>query len=472
MYYSIFNVLYLIIFFRIRIVTPKPISHSQPRKTTRSSKAFQRASELFPGGVNSPVRSWRSVGGDPFFVDGAKGAWLRDIDGNRYVDFIGSWGPMILGHGHKDVVSAVRKQAKRGFSYGAPSELESKLADLVRKAFPAIEKMRFCSSGTEACMHAIRVARGFTGKNKIIKFEGCYHGASDAVLVKAGSGVATFGLPDSAGVPAQSANNTLTTPFNDLPAVRALFELNKGEIAAVIVEPVVGNAGVLIPQHEFLKELRALATAENALLILDEVMTGFRVSRGGAQQFYAVEPDLTTLGKILGGGLPCAGYGGRAEIMNCVAPLGPVYQAGTLSGNPLAMTAGIATLKALAEPGIYGELEKLAAEIESSLRVAAQDCGWSDRICINRVGSMFTLFFCSGPVNNFDDAKKADGKLYAEFFRALLDEGVYFPPSQFEAAFVNLAMDRKVLKRSAKAFKAAFAKLSAKHAEPETAPQQ
>ena len=304
------------------------------RKIARSTKAFQKSSELFPGGVNSPVRSWRSVGGDPFFVHSAKGTWLRDIDGNRYVDFIGSWGPMILGHGHKDTISAVRKQAKRGFSYGAPTEPESQLAELIRKAFPSIEKLRFCSSGTEACMYAIRVARGFTGRNKIIKFEGCYHGASDPLLVKAGSGVATFGLPDSAGVPAPSAGDTLTTPFNDLPALRALFELNKGEIAAVIVEPVVGNAGVLIPQNHFLKELRSLTKAEGALLILDEVMTGFRVSRGGAQQFFAVEPDLTTLGKILGGGLPCAAYGGRAEIMNCVAPIGPVYQAGTLSGNP------------------------------------------------------------------------------------------------------------------------------------------
>ncbi|MEI6234585.1 MAG: glutamate-1-semialdehyde 2,1-aminomutase [Planctomycetota bacterium] len=434
---------------------------SSSRKTTRSSKAFKKASELFPGGVNSPVRSWRSVGGDPFFVHSATGTWLRDIDGNRYVDFIGSWGPMILGHGHKDVISAVRKQAKRGFSYGAPTEIESTLGDLVRKAFPAIEKMRFCSSGTEACMHAIRVARGFTGRSKIIKFEGCFHGASDAVLVKAGSGVATFGLPDSAGVPAQSAGNTLTTPFNDLPAIRALFELNKGEIAAVIVEPVVGNAGVLIPQNHFLKELSALTKAEGTLLILDEVMTGFRVSRGGAQQQYGVEPDMTTIGKIIGGGLPCAGYGGRAEIMNCVAPLGPVYQAGTLSGNPLAMAAGIATLKALAKPGVYAELESISAELEQSLLSAAHTAGWSERICINRVGSMFTLFFCKGPVNDFAEAKNADGKLYAAFFRALLEHGVYFPPSQFEAAFVNLAMDRKALKRCAKAFHAAFTSLNA-----------
>ncbi|HLX59970.1 MAG TPA: glutamate-1-semialdehyde 2,1-aminomutase [Planctomycetota bacterium] len=443
------------------IPEPTPTPTPAPRKTRRSAKAFELASQLFPGGVNSPVRSWRSVGGDPFFVDGAKGAWLRDIDGNRYVDFIGSWGPMILGHGHKRVVSAVRKQARRGFSYGAPTELESRLAELVRTCVPSMEMLRFVSSGTEAVMHALRVARGFTGRSKIVKFEGCYHGASDAVLVKAGSGVATFGLPDSAGVPAESAGNTLTAPFNDLAAVRALFEANKGQIAAVILEPVVGNAGVLIPHDNFLKDLRALTAAEGALLIFDEVMTGFRLSRGGAQQLYGIAPDLTTLGKILGGGLPCAAYGGRAEIMHCVAPLGPVYQAGTLSGNPLAMAAGIATLKELAEPGIYSTLEEISAEIATTISAAAAETGWSDKVCINRVGSMFTLFFCKGPVFDFAGAKTADAKLYAAFFRALLDGGVYFPPSQFEAAFVSLAMNRKALKRTAKAVNAAFVALGA-----------
>jgi glutamate-1-semialdehyde 2,1-aminomutase len=437
----------------------------EARHISRSSKAFERASNLFPGGVNSPVRSWRSVGGDPFFVAKAKGAWLTDIDANRYVDFVGSWGPMILGHGHRSVVSAVRKQARRGFSFGAPTELESRLAELVQAAFPSIQKLRFVSSGTEACMHAIRVARGFTGRSKIVKFEGCYHGASDPLLAKAGSGLATFGLPDSAGVPAHTASFTLTTPYNDIAAIKALFEANPGEIAAVILEPVVGNAGTLIPQDNFLKELAELARAEQALLIFDEVMTGFRLARGGAQQLFGIEPDITTLGKILGGGLPCAAYGGRAEIMNCVAPLGPVYQAGTLSGNPLAMTAGIATLKELAEPGVYATLEEISAEIEASILRAAEETGWRERICVNRAGAMFTLFFCAGPVNNFADAKTADAKLYAAFFRELLEHGVYFPPSQFEAAFTNLAMDRKALKRSAKAFKAAFEKLETAQAE-------
>lgn len=430
------------------------------RRTRRSEGAFQKAQTLFPGGVNSPVRSWRSVGGNPFFVQKAKGAWLIDVDGNRYVDFIGSWGPMILGHGHKRVVSAVRKQARKGFSFGAPSELESRLAEQVQKCYPSMKMLRFVSSGTEACMYAIRAARGFTNRSKILKFEGCYHGASDAVLVKAGSGVATFGLPDSAGVPSQSAGNTLTAPFNDLDAVRSVFEANKEEIAAVIVEPVVGNAGTLVPKDGYLKELVAIAHAHGALAIFDEVMTGFRLSRGGAQQLFGIEPDLTTLGKIIGGGLPCAAYGGRAEIMKCVAPLGPVYQAGTLSGNPLAMAAGSATLGELAEPGVYAALEEISGEVERAILDAAAAAGWADRICLNRIGSMFTLFFCKGPVHDFADAKKADAKLYAAFFRALLDEGVYFPPSQFEAAFVNLAMNNKALRRTAKALRAAFTKIS------------
>ena len=429
------------------------------RTTTRSSQAFAQASTFFPGGVNSPVRSWKSVGGDPFFVAKADGAWLTDIDNNRYVDFIGSWGPMILGHGHKDVISAIRKQARKGLSFGAPSELETRLADAVKACYPSIEKLRFVSSGTEACMHVLRLARGFTGRSKIVTFEGCYHGASDAVLVKAGSGVATFGLPDSAGVPTQSAENTLTAPFNDFAAVQALFDANPGQIAAVILEPVVGNAGVLIPANPFLEQVAALAKASGAVLIFDEVMTGHRLARGGAQELFQMQPDLTTLGKILGGGLPCAAYGGRAEIMNCVAPLGPVYQAGTLSGNPLAMAAGAATLKALAKSGTYEKLEVISAEIEASLHAAANETGWGNRICINRVGSMFTLFFHAGPIRDFAAAKAADATLYAKFFRALLDEKVYFPPSQFEAAFVNLAMDRKAVKRAGHAFRKAFAAL-------------
>jgi len=426
----------------------------------RSRDAYKQASDIFPGGVNSPVRSWKSVGGEPFFVARGQGAELIDIDGNHYVDFVGSWGPMILGHCQSKVVAAIRKQAQRGASFGAPTELETRLGLRVQKAFPSMERLRFVSSGTEACMHAVRVARGFTGREKIIKFEGCYHGASDPMLVKAGSGVATFGLPDSAGVTASVAANTLTAPFNDLAAVRALLDANKEQVAAIILEPVVGNAGVLIPNEGFLKGLAVAAKAAGALLIFDEVMTGFRLAYGGAQEKFGIQPDMTTLGKIVGGGLPCAAYGGRKEIMEKVAPLGPIYQAGTLSGNPLAMAAGMATLKQLREPNVYEDLEKISAAVESILLDAAKDAGWGEKICINRVGSMFTLFFCKGPVLNFADAKAADGQLYAKFFRAMLAKGVYLPPSQFEAAFINLKMDKKILKRVAKAAKAAFEALN------------
>jgi glutamate-1-semialdehyde 2,1-aminomutase len=428
---------------------------------TRSGHAYARACRLFPGGVNSPVRSWKSVGGAPFFVLRGRGAELVDLDGNHYVDFVGSWGPLILGHCHPKVVTAIRKQARKGCSFGAPTELESRLGELVQQAYPSLEQLRFVSSGTEACMHAVRVARGFTGRETIIKFEGCYHGASDPMLVKAGSGVATFGLPDSAGVPAAVAANTLTVPYNDLAAVRALLAANAGQVAAIIVEPVVGNAGVLIPADGFLNGLAACAKDAGALLILDEVMTGFRLARGGAQERFGIRPDLTTLGKILGGGLPCAAYGGRREIMEKVAPLGPVYQAGTLSGNPLAMAAGAAALEQLRKPGVYEELETISQTIADSILEAARGAGWGERVCLNRVGSMFTLFFCPGPVTDFAGAKRADAAIYAKFFRAMLAEGVYLPPSQFEAAFVSLAMDRKAIKRVRKAAKAAFAALSA-----------
>jgi len=436
-----------------------PTEKKSSRNTKRSAAAFAAAAKLFPGGVNSPVRSWKSVGGDPFFVARGKGAQLLDLDGNRYVDFVGSWGPMILGHCHSKVMAAVRKQVLRGCSFGAPTELETRLGLLVQSAFPSMQRMRFVSSGTEACMYAVRVARGFTSREKIIKFEGCYHGASDPMLVKAGSGVATFGLPDSHGVPAATAAATLTAPFNDIAAVRALFESNPGQVAAVILEPVVGNAGVLIPEEGFLQNLSALAKEHGALLIFDEVMTGFRLSFGGAQQLYGITPDLTTLGKIIGGGLPCAAYGGRTEIMEKVAPLGPVYQAGTLSGNPLAMAAGNATIKQLMEPGVYPQLAEISATVVGAILDAATETGWRERICINRVGSMFTLFFRAGPVKNYADAKLADATLYAKFFRTMLDEGVYLPPSQFEAAFISLALDRKAIKRVAKAARIAFAAL-------------
>ncbi len=431
-------------------------------KRTRSKQAFEEARRRFPGGVNSPVRSWRSVGlqdEGPFFVLRGSGAELLDLDGNRYLDFVGSWGPLILGHVPSKVVAAVRKQARRGASFGCPTELETLLARRVQSAFPSMQKMRFASSGTEAVMHALRLARGFTGRETILKFEGCYHGASDSVLVKAGSGAATFGVPDSAGVPEALARLTLTVPFNDLEAVRACFRAQAGKIAAVIVEPVVGNAGVLIPAKGFLEGLLETARADGALTIFDEVMTGFRVAAGGAQELYGLRPDLTTLGKIIGGGLPCAAYGGRTDIMEKVAPLGPVYQAGTLSGNPLAMAAGIATLEALQKPKRYAELESLGAQVAEVLLKAAQAAGWHERVCLNRVGSMFTLFFRAGPVRDFGDAQKADTATYGRFFRGLLERGVYFPPSQFEAAFVNLAFGPKEIKRVSKAACAAFANL-------------
>ncbi|MCW8133031.1 MAG: glutamate-1-semialdehyde 2,1-aminomutase [Planctomycetota bacterium] len=432
------------------------------RSRTRSQKAYQTARTHFPGGVNSPVRSWRSVGmidEGPFFVARAKGAELVDLDGRRYVDFVGSWGPMILGHAPSKVVAAIRKQAAHGASYGAPTELESRLAARVKKAMPSLQMLRFVSSGSEAVMHALRVARGFTGRDKILKFEGCYHGATDGVLVKAGSGAATFGVPDSAGVPSAIAQLTLTVPFNDLAAAKAALEANAGQVAAVVLEPVVGNAGVLLPEPGFLEGLREACTAAGTLLIFDEVMTGFRLAPGGAQQRFGIAPDLTTLGKILGGGLPCAAYGGRKEIMEKVAPLGPVYQAGTLSGNPLAMAAGLATLDLLLKPENYARLEAIGAEVERILREAAAAGGWGDKICINRAGSMLTVFFRPGPVRDFGDAGASDTAAFGKFFRGMLERGVYFPPSQFEAAFASLAMGPKELKKVARAARGTFANM-------------
>ncbi|MBE7464156.1 MAG: glutamate-1-semialdehyde 2,1-aminomutase [Planctomycetes bacterium] len=429
---------------------------------TRSRKAYEDARAVFPGGVNSPVRSWRSVGlieSGPFFVLRGKGPYLIDLDGNRYVDFVGSWGPQILGHCPGPVVAAIKKQAARGASFGCPTDLETRLARKLQKVMPAMEMLRFVSSGSEATSHAIRVARGFTGREKILKFEGCYHGAHDAVLVKAGSGAATFGVPDSAGVPAAVAANTLTVPFNDLDAVRAALNANKQEVAALIVEPVVGNSGTLIPEPGFLEGLGLAAKAAGALLIFDEVMTGFRLAPGGAQEKYGIRPDLVTCGKILGGGLPCGAYGGRKEIMQQVAPLGPVYQAGTLSGNPLAMAAGLATLEILLKKENYKKLEETSAQIEALLWEGAEAAGKKPKLSINRVGSMFTVFFRTGPVRNFADASGSDTAAFGRFFQSLLRNGVYFPPSQYEAAFVNLAMGPKELKIVGKAARAAFAEV-------------
>ncbi|MEO8736532.1 MAG: glutamate-1-semialdehyde 2,1-aminomutase [Edaphobacter sp.] len=410
-----------------------------PHSHSRSRQLQQRAEKFLPGGVDSPVRAFRAVGGDPPFVTHAKGAYLFDADGNRYLDFFGSWGPMILGHAFPTVVEAIQQAAARGASFGASIAAESDLAELVTQCFPSIQKLRFVSSGTEACMSAIRLARGFTGRNFVIKFEGCYHGHSDAMLVKAGSGVATLGIPGSAGVPAETAQHTLALPFNDLAAVRAAFEAYPGAIACVIVEPVVGNAGTIPPSAGYLEGLRALTTEHGALLILDEVMTGFRLSLGGAQQLYGVVPDLTTLGKIIGGGLPCGAFGGRADIMDNLAPLGPVYQAGTLSGNPLAMAAGIATLRELIaqKDAIYPALEKTTTAIADGVAAIAHEAGVA--LAVNRVGSMFTWFFTPNAVTDFTSAAASDTEAFGRFHRAMMDAGIWLPPSQFEAAFVSTA---------------------------------
>ena len=409
------------------------------RTLVRSRQLQLRAERFLPGGVDSPVRAFRAVGGDPPFVTRAEGAYLFDADGNRYLDFFGSWGPMILGHAFPPVVEAIQQAAAKGASFGASTEAEANLAERVHHCFPSVEKLRFVSSGTEACMSAIRLARGFTERNFVVKFEGCYHGHSDAMLVKAGSGVATLGIPGSAGVPVETAMHTLALPFNDLDAVRAVFDLRPDEIACVIVEPVVGNAGTIAPALGYLQGLREITSSHGALLILDEVMTGFRLSLGGAQQAYDVRPDLTTLGKILGGGLPCGAFGGRADIMEKLAPLGPVYQAGTLSGNPLAMAAGMATLDHLIshEEDVYNGLEKTTAIIAEEVGRIALEVGIP--MTVNRVGSMFTWFFTNRPVTDFASAAESDTVSFGRFHRAMLEAGVWLPPSQFEAAFVSTA---------------------------------
>ncbi|MBS1823007.1 MAG: glutamate-1-semialdehyde 2,1-aminomutase [Acidobacteria bacterium] len=408
-----------------------------PLSLARSRQLQQRAESLLPGGVDSPVRAFRSVGGDPPFIARAEGAYLYDEDGNRYLDMFGSWGPMILGHAFPPVVEAIREAAGHSSSFGASTAAEADLAALVQQCFPSLEKLRFVNSGTEACMTAIRLARGFTGRSFVVKFEGCYHGHSDAMLVKAGSGVATLGIPGSAGVPAETAMHTIALPFNNLEAVRAAFDARPKEIACIIVEPVVGNAGTIAPLPGYLKGLRDIAHRHGALLILDEVMTGFRLSLGGAQQRYEITPDLTTLGKIIGGGLPCAAFGGRHDIMNFLAPLGPVYQAGTLSGNPLAMAAGIATLEHLIanEQTIYPQLEKTTAQIASGVAAIAREAGVT--LTTNQVGSMFTWFFTGSEVTDFASAATSDTQAFGRFHRAMLEAGVWLPPSQYEAAFVS-----------------------------------
>ncbi len=411
---------------------------------SQSQLLQQRAEKFLPGGVDSPVRAFRAVGGHPPFVASAKGAYLTDADGNRYIDMFGSWGPMLLGHAFPPAVEAIKAAAELSASFGASTAAEANLAELVQRCFPSIEKMRFVSSGTEACMSAIRLARGFTGRPFVIKFEGCYHGHADALLVKAGSGVATFGIPGSAGVPNETAMHTLALPYNDFAAVEAAFESHPEQIACVILEPVVGNAGTIAPAPEFLASLRRLTRKHGALLIFDEVMTGFRLAAGGAQEYFGFAsgedaPDLTTLGKIVGGGLPVGAFGGRAEVMDFLAPLGPVYQAGTLSGNPLAMAAGIATIEhILAHKGaLYAGLDETTAEIAGEVALVAAEHGVA--LTTNRVGSMFTWFFTSEDVTDFATASKSDTALFAKFHRAMLERGVWLPPSQYEAAFVSAA---------------------------------
>lgn len=403
----------------------------------KSEEAFNVAKELMPGGVNSPVRAFKSVGGQPIVMDSVKGSRMRDIDGNEYIDYVGSWGPAIIGHADDQVLAALAETMKKGTSFGAPCLLENVLAEMVIKAVPSIEMVRFVNSGTEACMGVLRLARAFTGREKLIKFEGCYHGHADPFLVKAGSGVATLGLPDSPGVPKAATYETLTAPFNDLAAVENLFEANKGEIAAIILEPVVGNSGFIAPKPDFLNAIREITKENDALLIFDEVMTGFRLSYGGAQEYFGITPDLTTLGKIIGGGLPVGAYGGRREIMEMVAPAGPMYQAGTLSGNPLAMTAGIHTLKRLQQPGSYEYLDKITGELVQGILDAGKRAGHA--LCGGHISGMFGFFFTEGPVYNFGDAKKSDTAKFAKFYRGMLEEGVYLAPSQFEAGFTSLA---------------------------------
>jgi glutamate-1-semialdehyde 2,1-aminomutase len=404
---------------------------------TKADELFAEALRYIPGGVNSPVRAFRAVGGTPFFVNRAQAAHVFDVDGNEYVDYVGTWGPAILGHAHPKIIAAVREAAGQGTSFGIPNPLEVRMARLICSAVPSVEKVRMCNSGTEACMSAIRLARGFTGRDKIIKFDGCYHGHADSLLVKAGSGALTFGNPDSAGVPAAFTQHTIVLPFNDSEAVRAAFAANPKQIAGIIVEPVPGNAGLYLPRPGYLEFLREITAAQGALLIFDEVMTGFRLALGGAQERFGLKPDLSCFGKIIGGGLPVGAFGGRAEIMDCLAPVGPVYQAGTLSGNPLAMAAGLAALEELSAGGVYAKLEETGAALEAGLTEAARSAKIAMRF--NRIGSMFCGYFTDQPVHNLADALRSDRARFAKYFHAMLEEGIYLAPSQFEAGFISLA---------------------------------
>ena len=416
---------------------------------TKSQELFQRALKVLPGGVNSPVRAFRAVGGDPIFFTSGKGSQLTDVDGRSYIDYVLSWGPLILGHCHAEVTAALVEALARGTSYGACTPAEVELGEQICEAYPSIERVRLVNSGTEATMAALRLARAATGRDKILKFEGCYHGHGDSLLVKAGSGVATLGLPDSPGVPRALAELTVTVPFNDPAAVEEAFRVHRNQLAAVILEPVVGNVGCVPPRPGFLERVRALTAEQGTVLIIDEVMTGFRVAYGGAQQLYKIQPDLTTLGKVIGGGLPVGAYGGKAALMDQIAPAGPVYQAGTLSGNPLAVRAGLKTLEILRRPGSYERLEQLTARLAEGIKQRAAAAGIP--VTINRVGSMFTVFFTGQAVTDYATAKTSDGARFGKFFRGLLERGVYFPPSQFEAAFMSLAHTEEDIARTIEA---------------------
>jgi glutamate-1-semialdehyde 2,1-aminomutase len=403
----------------------------------KSEQLYQQAEKIIPGGVNSPVRAFKSVGMNPLYISKGEGAYLYDVDGNRYTDFVGSWGPLILGHAHPDIISAISNAAADGTSFGACTEKEIELASLITSLFPSVEQVRMVNSGTEATMSAIRLARGYTGRNKIIKFEGCYHGHADSFLIKAGSGVLTLGIPGSPGITEGVAKDTLIATYNDIQSVEKLIASNKGEIAALILEPVMGNAGVVLPSDSFLKQIREITEANGIVLIFDEVITGFRVALGGAQQLYHIKPDLTCMGKIIGGGLPVGAFGGKKEIMQCLAPVGPVYQAGTLAGNPIAMAAGIAMLNKLSAPGFYEQLEAKSQKTAQAVADVLKKHG--KNYAINRVGSMSCLFFREGKVENYAEAMQADAKLYARYFKLMLAQGIYLAPSQFEASFISAA---------------------------------
>lgn len=413
-------------------------------KFTNSIQLFQHANNFIPGGVNSPVRAFKAVGGTPVFMKSAKGAYLYDEDGNAFVDLINSWGPMILGHAREEIMEAVRESACNSLSFGAPTRKEVEMAELIASMLPSVEKVRMVNSGTEATMSALRLARGFTGRNKLIKFEGCYHGHGDSFLIAAGSGAMTLGTPDSPGVPQGVANDTLTAPYNDIAAVELLVKENAGQIAAIILEPVVGNMGCVLPKEGYLPALRAICDRENIILIFDEVMTGFRLSQGGAQQLFGIKPDLTTMGKIIGGGMPVGAYGGKAEIMNFVSPAGPVYQAGTLSGNPVAMSAGMTMLNYLkTHPEVYTQINQVTTQIAQGFKEINTSIGksWT----INHIGSMMTLFFTEQPVTDFESAKTTDKALYAKYFHGMLEEGIYLAPSQYESWFICSEINKDIV---------------------------